>query len=78
MSDDPIDRLAKRVRGSQRAPKVARSNRTLALQEPNFTILQRYCQERGVTVSSVVDELIIAFLERVKDDLGPPPAPPDK
>jgi hypothetical protein len=71
-ADDPLDRVAQKVRDSKPQKKVARSTRTLMMAEPNFTTLQRYCQAKGVPVSDVINDLVEAFLEKVKDDLPPP------
>jgi hypothetical protein len=69
--DDPLDRLAKKARTHSKPAKVARSNRTHALKEPEYTVLRNYCLSKGLRIQEVLDELIAAFLEKIKDDLSP-------
>jgi hypothetical protein len=69
---DRIKKLALKVRESKPgAPRRGKSNRTMALTEPEFSTFQKYCRSKGRPVSEVVDELIALFLEEVADDLPP-------
>jgi hypothetical protein len=69
---DRIKKLAMSVRESKPgAPRQGKSNRTLALSEPQFSTLQKYCRSKGKPVSAVIDDLIALFLEEVSDDLPP-------
>ncbi len=49
--------------------RPSRSNRTLALREPQTMTFYRYCKARGFHVQDVVDMLVARFLSEVKDDL---------
>lgn len=69
MADNDLKKLAKEISGGTPKQRKGKSNRTLSLQEPEFSILQKYCRSKGYKVSSVVDRLISMFLEEVKDDL---------
>ncbi len=73
-SDDPLDKLAESVRSRPPVKKSSKANRTHALQEPNYSILQRYCRSKGMPMSELLDGLIAAFLEKVKDEIPPPTA----
>jgi hypothetical protein len=70
-SNDPLDKLARAIKERVPVKKVSKANRTLALSEPNYTTLQNYCRSKGVPLSELVDSLISAFLEKIKDDLPP-------
>lgn len=74
-NEDPLDKLANDIKSRTAPKKVAKANRTHALAEPSYSVLQRYCKSKGVHVSELLDSLIAAFLEKVKDDLPPPPPP---
>jgi hypothetical protein len=71
-SGDPLDKLAAAIKSRKAPKKVSKANRTHALAEPSYSILQRYCRSKGVHVSELLDGLIAAFLEKVKDDLPAP------
>lgn len=73
--DDPLEQLAQEVREATRQPKITRANRTLALAEPNYSTLRRYCAGKGLKMQDVVDRLIAAFLLKVQDDLPPDVSP---
>ncbi len=76
---DPLDKLARAVKSRAAPKKVSKANRTHALSEPNYSILQKYCRSKGIHVSELLDGLISVFLEKVKDDLpAPPPARDDE
>jgi hypothetical protein len=68
-NDDPLDRLAERVRGGKKKAKVSKASRTLFLREPDFKIFKEYCAIKGFVASDVIDEMIYTFLMKVKDDL---------
>jgi hypothetical protein len=69
VADDPVDKLAQAMKARKPPKKVSKAQRTLLFAEPNFTTLQRYCRAKGVGVGEFLDELIEAFLSKVKDDL---------
>ena len=74
--DNRLKKLAKEIAGSSPQKQRGKSNRTLSLREPEFSILQKYCRSKGYKVSEVIDRLIEMFLEEIKDDL-PPDLRPD-
>jgi hypothetical protein len=64
---DPLDQIAKSMRARKtKGPKAARTHN---FAEPNYTLFARYCKSKGVPASEVLDDLIVAFLEKVKDDM---------
>ncbi len=70
MSQDKIKKLAEAVKNhAPKKPRASKSNRTMALSEPQFSTFQAYCKSKGMTTSQVVDNLIEIFLNEVKDDL---------
>ena len=69
MDENSLKKLAEVISGGSPGRRRGKSNRTLSLTEPEFTILQRYCRSKGHKVSQVVDKLIAMFLEEIKDDL---------
>ena len=78
MDDNALKKLAKELSDVAPGTKKGKSNRTLSLTEPDFTILQRYCRNKGLKVSQVVDRLIALFLDEIKDDLAMDDIPPDE
>lgn len=65
-----IKDLAESIKSAKPTGKKGRSNRTLSLAEPEYSIFQKYCKEKGKTASEVVDQLIEIFLSEVEDDLN--------
>jgi hypothetical protein len=64
---DALKRVIDRVLTSSPEKRVAKSNRTLSLSEPQYKEFQLYCQTKGTTASKVVDDLIAAFMEGVRE-----------
>jgi hypothetical protein len=71
MDDDPLDKLAARLKASKPPKKVSKTTRTLNLVEPEFSVLQEYCKSKGVFTSEIIDVLIKTFLDKIKDELPP-------
>lgn len=67
---DGIRKIADRVRGSLPQPKVAKSNRMVVMQEPQFKNFQTYCQAKGVTASAVINQLIAEFMLEAEEDVA--------
>ncbi len=67
-SDDPIERLAKRVAGSTPPAPVKRRQTTIKLKEPTFSAVSRYCHSKGVAFSDVVDSLLEVFYQKLLTD----------
>ena len=69
---DPLDQIAKSMRARKsKGPKAARTHN---LAEPNYTLFARYCKHKGMAASEVLDDLIAALLEKVRDDMPPTPS----
>lgn len=66
---DPLDRLAKSVQASKPRKRQSKSTRTHTLAEPQYKVFADYCRSKGLSASEVLDGLIYAFLEKVRDDL---------
>ena len=71
MADNDLKKLAKRISDASPKKRQGKSNRTLSMTEPQFSILQKYCRSKGFKVSEVIDRLIEIFLKEVEDDLEP-------
>ena len=56
-------RSAKKVKKYIDFRKVERKNRTLSLNDHYYMELQDYCRQNRLTVSQVIDELILQFIE---------------
>ena len=69
--DNRLKKLAEEIAESQPRKQTGKSNRTLSLSEPEFSILQKYCRSKGHRVSTVVDRLIEMFLTEVAEDIPP-------
>lgn len=70
--DDPLRKIASSLKGRQPVKKVHKVTRSLSLAEPDFTILQNYCKTKGMFTSDMIDILIKAYLETIKDELSAP------
>jgi hypothetical protein len=62
-----LEQLAAELAQHQPAPKRAKHNRTLSLDQANFLELQTYCRARGLRVSDVMDRLVAEFLETLNE-----------
>lgn len=71
MSDNDLKKLAKKLSSAAPNKRQGKSNRTLSMTEPQFSILQKYCRSKGFKVSEVIDRLIEIFLKEIEDDLDP-------
>ncbi len=69
MGDKSIKELAKKISGSAPGKRQTKSNRTLSLTEPQYTIMQKYCRSKGYKVSEIIDNLIEIFLKEVDGDI---------
>ena len=69
MSDNPLKKLADRLNTVAPAKRHSKSNRTLSLLEPQFSVFLKYCRSKGRTASEVVDELVALYLDQVKSEL---------
>lgn len=66
---DPLAELAKKVSEGRVERKISKASRTHKLAEPQYSVFYNYCKEKGFSQAGVIDELIAAFLDKVKDDL---------
>ena len=69
MTEDEIKKLAKQVKSGKLLDKPYKVDKTLRMEEPNFTILNDYCKSKGLFVSDVINKLIAIFLADITDDL---------
>lgn len=75
MSDNPIKKLRDSIENRPASKRDSRSNRTLSMREPQFSIFANYCKFKGITMSEIMDGLVAMYLEEVKNDLPPDPVP---
>ena len=68
---DTFKKLRAELDDTPKVKKVAKSNRTFSLTEPQTSTFVRYCKFKDRHPSEVLDRLIAMFLEEVKDDLPP-------
>ena len=59
-----VDEAAEKVFKNTR--DKGKRNRTLSLHDESFQRLQEYCNEQSLSVSSLIDEFIAAFLREVE------------
>lgn len=53
------------------APRGKKTNKTLSLLDPQYTVFHMYCKRKGKSASSLFDEFVALILEINQDDLSP-------
>ncbi len=66
---DPLEQLAEDLKAKKKRPKVDKSQATVKLSEPEWTIFRKYCISKDLAFGDMLDLLIKLFLDKVKDDL---------
>jgi hypothetical protein len=59
---DPLKKIVDEISSITPKKRANKANRTLHLDNDPFVRLQKHCRNHGVTVASVIDKLIAAYL----------------
>jgi hypothetical protein len=70
---DPMKAIADELAATRKERRSRKAARTVSVDDHNFVRLQRYCADKQVRVSDVLDKLIAAYLKSLEERREIPP-----